>query len=286
MKSNFKNSRNNSPILLLTSFLIFFCTLADAQVINTDSLGIGSIRYATTDIYGNLYLSDSRGQILKVVFQPCQVFRYSGKQALSYDKIDADSFNKIAAFSRDLQSVRFFDRNLNPLSDLDLNTGIVSQAAMVCFSSDNNLWIYDENSLSLIKSDLRSGRTLLDIPCGTVLNGTGNIITDMKEYGNRLYLLNNDSTVFVWDNMGNYLKKIKVYKCPYLQFLHNNIISMKGRLACFINVYNGSEFSRPLNIHDPSDNVIMTDKNFYILSDPVRVEKLPDDFFSEEGDKK
>jgi hypothetical protein len=131
----------------------------------------------------------------------------------------------VAVFSIDLQTVRFFDKNLNPLSELSLNPAFGSSITCVCLSSDNNLWIFDETGPGLKKIDPVTGRVLQTIDCSNTLKEGELSISDMKEYKNRLYMLDGDHNVYEFNFMGNLLRTFRLPGSRHLQFHGDYLIS-------------------------------------------------------------
>ncbi len=279
MKLSLKNSRAEFCVLIFTLLLIFLNPKASAQVISLDSLHVGEITCATTDIYSNLYLGDSRGQLVKIEPDPLRVMRYSGKQTISFDKIDAGSYNKIAVYSKDLQQVFFFDRNLSLLSRISVEPQAAATANCVCLSSGNGLWLFDESALSIKKLSAVSGQVLMTVNCSAEFHGKDLFIRDMKEYQNRLYLLSDNHVIYIFDNMGNFIKSLENYSDSTLQFVNNYLVSNKDQEFTFINLYDSTKDKKKINDVDPVDKVLITKNFLYLLSRHLIIRPLPEGIF-------
>ncbi len=275
MKLSLKNSKNECCLLFSMLVIFFLPAQTRAQVISLDSLSIGDITCATTDLYGNLYLSDNRGQLIRIEPDPVHIVHFSGKQVLAYTKIDAGTFNKIAVFSKDLQQINFFDRNLNPLGELTIDPHEAPAVTSFCLSSDNSLWLYDESSLTLKKISVLSGQEIMTVNCGPEFQGENVIIRDMRDYQNRLYLLNDNQSLYIFDNMGNFIKSIGGYSGHNLQFINVYLVSVSDHALKLINIYDGMEKEKQLEGIDSKDTVIISKKFMYLISRRVRIRPFP-----------
>jgi hypothetical protein len=278
MISILKNLMAEKIIFVIICLSNFHQNSLYAQVLSGDSLKIDKISTATIDIFGNLYLSDEKGQLLKIDPSPLAILRYSGKQTLGYNKIDAGSFNKIAVFSRDQQIVRIFDKNLNPLTELSLSPAFASSATCICLSSDNNFWIFDETGQVLKKINPVTGRIVQTIDCSSVLVAGQASIADMKEYSNRLYMLDGDQNVYIFNFMGNLINTIRAPGIRCLQFHDNNLISADGGNVNFINLDNGAVTKKAFN-GDTSFGLYFSENYFYEISRNILIKPVGKNFY-------
>ena len=265
--------------ILSCCLVIFLQASANGQVLQPDSLHIGEISAATVDLFGNLYVGDQQGQLLKIEPAPLHIIRYSGRQTLGYDIIDAGSYNKIAVFSKNLQTVRFFDKNLNPLSELSLSPGYASSATCICISPDNKIWIFDETGPVLKKIDPVNGRVLQNIDCTSALNSGEVNITDMKEYNNRLYMLDGDHNIYVFNFMGNLLNTFRVRYAGNLQFHDDYLIAASQGHLIFYDLNDGTSNQKPFEYANNPGQFFFSENYIYQVSKNIVIRPAMDGLY-------
>jgi hypothetical protein len=178
--------------------------------------------------------------LIKIEPEPLRILRFSGTESLPYNKIDASQFNRVAAFSKDLQVIRYFDRNLNFLSEISFRSGIGIIPANMSVSSDNKIWIYDETANSVLKFDPFDRQIILNLNCNSFISSESSVIIDIKEYQNRLYLLDKQKQVYLFDNMGNFIRKSDYVNPDFLSFYDNYIVSRADNVIKLFNLYDSS----------------------------------------------
>ena len=248
-------------------------------MIRADSLRIGEITASAVDLFGNLYLCDQQGQLFKIEPRPLRILHYSGRQTLGFDRIDAGSFSKIAVFSMDLQTVRFFDKNLNPLSELSLSPGLASSVTCICLSSDNKLWIFDETGRVLEKIDPATARVILTIDCSTVLKTARADVADMREYKNRLYMLDGDKNVYVFNSMGNLLRTFTIRGNGNLQFHDDDLISLSSGYLNLYNLDSGSLDQKPCDPALGNGYLFFSENYIYEVSKNIVIRPVSNGYY-------
>ncbi|MCS6929562.1 MAG: hypothetical protein NZM43_08715 [Saprospiraceae bacterium] len=108
-------------------------------------------RFAVTDNLGNLYLITRQNAIEKYNREGRLLTRYSTNRFGSAAAIDATNPMKIIVWYADARVAAFFDRNLTPLSELNLIQAGYPEVRTVAAAADGNLWIYDEVAFQLKK---------------------------------------------------------------------------------------------------------------------------------------
>ena len=270
-KSGLKNLKAEFLTLLLIPCLLFIGTGSQAQLLRADSINISSIRDATVDDYGNLYLSDAGGQILKIEPSPLRLIRYAGNLTLAFDKVDAGLMNKIAAFSKALQKVCFFDRNLNPIGELNLIPPLVQSTSCISMASDNNCWVFDETDLILKKINPVRNEVLAEFECGSLVGDRDPVILDLEAYRNRIYLLGSDQALHIFDSMGNLIRDWHHVQISRLQFLGDYLVMKTGDKIILKNLYDESEVDKTVPDSLNRGRVLITRDYIYSLDRDIRI---------------
>jgi len=193
---------------------------------------------ATSDFSGNLYLSNERGVISKYDKNGVLQISYSGSINSSVYSIDVSHTSKIFGFFRDQQSYLILDRFLNPLNEAALNPSFVGYATETAYSADNNLWVFDQSDLSIKKINLLNNIVITSSAIPLVIGEEEWDLLQIEEYQNRLYLYNSSKDIYLFDNLGNYIRKLGINSDCKVCFNGSNMVFIQGSKIKMFNIYN------------------------------------------------
>jgi hypothetical protein len=176
-----------------------------------------------TDHFGNAYVIS--GESIRKYNNNCVFQReYSNKTFGAITSADATNPLRIVLFYRDFNRVIFLDDMMSQLGEpVQLETIGFPTATLACASHDNGLWIFDQQSLGLI----RLNRNLV------IEQHTGNLAQLLDttiqpnfliEKDTRLYLNNPATGILVFDIFGTYSKTIPVRGLRSLQIIDDNLV--------------------------------------------------------------
>ena len=195
------------------------------------------VELCNVDRLGNLYLSDEKGNLLKIDQAGQHLAQFASLKYGKISMLESWTSLRIFLFYEDIQQYLFLDRFLNQSEFMHFPPGLFGLIALASPSSDNQLWLYDSAPFNLIKFDINFGSITLTQSLNQIVD-TSNLNPYMLlEYQNRVYLGDSDLGILVFDNLGNYihtLSKTGSERCfPYreeLYFLRNNQLN-------FISIY-------------------------------------------------
>lgn len=193
---------------------------------------------ATSDFSGNLYFSNDQGVISKYDINGILQISYSGSINSPLYSIDVSHTSKIFGFFRDQQSYLILDRFLNPLNQAILDPSFVGYATETAYSADNNLWVFDQSDQSIKKISLMNNTVITSSPIPLVIADVEWDIKQIEEYQNRLYLYNSSKDIYVFDNLGTYIRKLDVNPDCKICFNDNNMVFIQGTQILLYNIYN------------------------------------------------
>lgn len=110
--------------------------------------------FFTTDHLGFAYLINA-DEIIKYDGKGNEIYRYSDKSLGIIGSMDANNALKLVVFYRDLSMVAVLDNTLSihgtaiSLSDKEFD-----QVTLVCRSQRENLWLYDQENMEIIQTDI------------------------------------------------------------------------------------------------------------------------------------
>ena len=205
-----------------------------------DSVSISFPQKASIDRLNNIYLVDDRGGIDKYDSDIKLVLQYSPQQLAEISLIEAWNPLKVFIFYQDFQEYIFLDRFLTATSRFNVREfSNYTRAATI--SADNNVWLLDYADFSLKKYDVILNQITIATSLSQVLSQDDNDIRYLREYQNLLFLADFHHGIFVFDNLGNYLRKIETDSVEYFNFKGNNLYYLKDNSIELVDIYTLTE---------------------------------------------
>ncbi|MCU0429885.1 MAG: hypothetical protein MUF42_07910 [Cytophagaceae bacterium] len=202
---------------------------------------------ATVDRYDFLYVAESNGDIHKLDSLGSKLFTWSPQKRAELTSIDAWRNVNVLLFYRNFQEILLLDRFLANHSTFRLSQfPEIGFARLVALSSDNNLWLIDEQDFSLKKFNLTYHQVTQNTSLDLLLDPDQYELSDLREYQNQVYLLDKRNNLLVFDIMGNYKNKIPVRGMQQLQFRNDELYYTDGDSLRFIHLYQYKTRSLPL----------------------------------------
>jgi hypothetical protein len=264
--------RVNSNILTLLLFLFFATAKAQdstvfvPQLKYSHTIAVSSPTISSKDRNGNIYLLDLNRNLLRldVIGRPAGNFSPPTRGRIS--GIDAWNPLKVLLFYQDRQDLLLLDRFLRPIVStnlIDLNyKGIAKVAAL---SSDDSFWLFDETSLTLSKLDFQLRKVTIETPLNLILEKERFDVKQMREYQNLVYLLDANG-IFVFDNLGNYKKKLPVTGLKSINFLDNDLYFIQDGKLHFINLYTSEKRTIQLPGQKPYISALVNEGFLYLFT--------------------
>lgn len=201
------------------------------------SVAVKNIDKITHDQFYNIYISTLNGQIHKYDKNGTFLLSNSPTKPQAIDQIEGSNTIRIFCFYKDLQEFNYFDRFLTFENPIKLDPQLIGYAKTATTSSDNSIWIFDEADYSLKKYDPIQQKILQNTNCGFIFEKGEHSITYMREYQNKLYLLEKDSCIYIFDNLGNFNKQIKMPNVKQISFFNDELLLLLDKKVRSINLY-------------------------------------------------
>lgn len=193
---------------LLVSLWIANVAFAQSDTIQVKKVdSVGEAHYVYSDKVGNVWLINAQEiTLLDNQFKPRlsnSSFAYGPIQS-----VDAKSQLKYLLFFKDQMKLQYVD---NQLSEIGVPINLIElgyyQVSAVAASYNEGIWCFDQGTLQLFRIDqfgkISSQTQNLNVLLNVDLNPTW-----IKEEGQRVYLGDPKSGLFVFDQFGTYLYKI------------------------------------------------------------------------------
>ena len=224
----------------LIAGLLFGLNISYSQSIS-DTLSVtGEITAFSQDRTGNIFLSFKGGAITKFSPSMDSLISFCPEKLGDITLLEAWHGFQIFAFYEDFQEYTLLDRFLTRDTRYQLSQSSENYVDMCTISSDQNLWIFEENQLRLIKLNLNIRAIDIEIPLEFVLDANEHKITFLREYQNLVFLVDENSGIYVLDNLGNYLRKIDAPGIKYCSFRDEHLLYLQNNEVHDINLYQGT----------------------------------------------
>ena len=150
---------DNVRIVCLLAFLLFYTSVFAQKKITTRNVS-ESVRYATVDRPGDLYIVTVNGQI--------QRFDKDGNVASVYKNNPAPTLfdprdgSRLFAYFRSDQHFEFLDPSFSVTRSGKLDPAVAVDPWLMCMSGDYNFWVFDAADKSLKKINASNGTVTVD----------------------------------------------------------------------------------------------------------------------------
>lgn len=210
------------------------------------------------DLEGNLYQYNLSGQVINN-FSPPRQGRLS--------QLEAFWTVNIFTFSTDLQEYRILDRFINPIAENKIPSENIALAKAATLGNNNVIWIFDETDLSIKQFDFRTRRILQQQPLNLVLDNTNLEVLDIREHQNLLFLNIAGQGIYIFDNQGNFIKKLPIFPKNRLSFWKGYLCLPEKESVRFVDFQSGAEERFDLSLGTNPKGILVNRKAVILYDD-------------------
>jgi len=216
----------------------------------------------------SLFLLDSLGKVQ---------YQFSPRRPARVHLLEGWNGLRLFAFYRDFQEFIFLDRFLLADGTLELDPEKTGYARLVAPSQDGNLWVLDESSFQLKKMNPQSQKTIFSTPLDLVLSGTQYELSFMREYQNLLFVADRQGKVLLFDQMGNFKKKLPLENCEWLAFQGDEVYGVEKDSLAFFHplLLKKRKYPLPPEAIGASRFLLSGSQIFWILKDGLHRKEIP-----------
>ncbi|SIT91510.1 hypothetical protein [Pontibacter indicus] len=199
---------------------------------------------------GNIFLMDPAQNLFVLDTTGKAVNTFSPPSRGRISAVEAWNPMKVFLFYEDRQELTLLDRFMRPIANTRLtDLGYMGSVQAATFTSDDSFWLFNESDFTLSKLDLRYQKPIIETPLDLILDKARFDVRFIREYQNMVYLLDYNGGIYVFDNLGNYKKKLPFTGVSYISFKGNELYFVKDNALHFFDLYKLRERTLPL----PSD---------------------------------
>ena len=226
-------AKNIVRVFVLFLFLFFINQLIAQDSTHYNIVHIDSVNSFSIDRYNNIYLVTDKQDV--VHFQK-KLNNYSPKKRNKIDHIEAWNSLNLFLFNKEYQEYTLLDKYLTPISTTPFDLDEVGFILFATSAIDGNIWAIDATDFTLKKINIRNNKTIFTTNLNFVIRQDDIDVLFMKERGNFLYVCTRKNGILVFDNMGNYKKKLAFNGVSFLGFRGNEIYFVIDNKLCFFDL--------------------------------------------------
>jgi hypothetical protein len=264
-----------------TLVLLFFAPFQLMAQVNQLGNPIAEIQLEYLDLVSfdtkdNLFASNTSGDIYQFDRFGKKINLYSPARQGRLNQLEAAWTVNIFSFSADLQEYRIFDRFLNPLAENNLLLADVNLVKAATFGNNNTVWVWDESDLSIKSLDYLRNLVIQSQPLNLILNSDDLEVLEIREFKNRLFMNIKNEGIFIFDNQGNLIKKIKIVLNQKMCFYNEHLLWTEDGFLMSIAIKSQAIFKiAPIANLEPEIIQIGQDRLAIIQRDRIMLYELP-----------
>ena len=215
------------------------------------------------DTNGAIFLSFEGGGITKYSAELDSLFSYSPSKIGDTKLIEAGNGLIIFAFYEFFQEYLLTNRFLAQPTRTSFSNSEIDYIDLATQSLDNNIWLIENTEFRLIKFNPDLKIIEFETVLNTIIENQDNNFTFMKEYQNQLFIVDEKSGIYVFDNLGNFSKHIPAItnKCT---FKGNNIIYVEKEEVVIVDIYSTREVRDNLKNEDITGVMKHKNNTYYV----------------------
>jgi hypothetical protein len=179
-------------------------------------------RWMEVDKMQQLYLPVGEHDLQKYDVKGVLLSRFNENSLGPITYVDVSNPFRVLVYYDDYTTVIFLDRTLSEIQRHDLSALDLPQVEALGTASDNNLWLFDNNTYTLKKLDQKNEVLAESLDLNLLLNEPLNPVR-LLEANNRVYLNSPNLGLLVFDLFGNYIKTIPLLNLDYFQYYEGQI---------------------------------------------------------------
>ncbi|UOG74075.1 hypothetical protein MTX78_18370 [Hymenobacter tibetensis] len=193
---------------------------------------------ASLDRRGTLYVADAQNNVRQYGPDGQQLNTYSPPLPGHVAQIEAWNTTKVLVFYDDRQELLLLDRFAAPISQLNLLDLLEGTARATTLSPNDRIWLLNESDLTLRQFDPTQPRNTRNTPLDLLIGRSQPDFRFLREYQNNLYLVDRVNGIYVFDNLGNYRKKLPFAGLTTIGFRGDELYFLADGAVQLFHLYN------------------------------------------------
>ena len=196
---------------------------------------------ASLDRRGALYVADADNNLRQYGPEGLPLNTYAPAQPGHVAQVEAWNVASTLVFNDDRQQLVLLDRFLALISEVRLGDVLDGTVRVATLAPDNNIWLLDESTLTLREIDPNTLRAVQSTPLDLLIGRSRPDFRFIRQYQNNIYLVDRSTGVYVFDNLGNYKKKLPFPGLSMVGFRGDELYFLEAGALRFFHLYNQTE---------------------------------------------
>lgn len=264
-RSILRHSTINRRVLLMTACLLTtsLCTYSQNLL---SRIEIDSIQSAYVDRPGDVYVLLKNNSLTK--------FDQNGK-FLNHQNFpepptlfDPRDGSRAFVYVQKLQQCSFYSEGTRQEYKIEPHYAI--DPVLVCSSGDHQLWVVDRSDWSIKRINPAQSNVVAEAWIDQKQFTQAPAFIFLREYQNFLFMIEKNTGILVFNNLGTQIKKIAVTGIDYLGFLGEEVYYKKEGKLIFFDLYDGS--TREIPVDPACKYVLLTDtRKFLVYGNKIEI---------------
>lgn len=246
---------------------LFFSCASLAQLQEVKTLPIENTSIASVDRLGNFYFVLPSGKMQK--YDPNgMLLDETSISVLPLTLLEPWNPLKVFTYTNDQKKYQHWDHHLQILESKILEPSFSITPQLLCPANENNKsWILDVADFTLKRVDLKSNEIDLETKLPAEWATEDSNFVFMREYQNRLFLLDKEKGILMLNNLGIPITSIKINGLTFFNFLGQELCYRDGNNILLLDLFTG-ETRKVADIPNTEDIIetILTDERLVIVT--------------------
>ncbi|MCO5229791.1 MAG: hypothetical protein M9958_01415 [Chitinophagales bacterium] len=170
-----------------------------------------------------IYYTNTKKQLIKISNQIEKTYSYSDLMIDEHTSVIPQNPFKIILYKKEVGDFLVLDNRLNLSAKVNLfDLGYFSVTSLTVANDNKHLWVFDFDRQQIIKLDQQYNTVFQSNILTQILGKKINAI-QLIEKEDKLYLLDNKNGVYIFDNMGNYIKNYPIENAEKIWLISGQI---------------------------------------------------------------
>ena len=238
------------------------------------TIDVATTGVASLDRRGTLFVVDAQNNIRQFGPDGQALNTYSPPLPGHVAQLEAWNTTKILVFYDDRQQLLLLDRFLAPITQVRTADFLDGTIRVATIAPDDRLWLFDESNIALEQFDLNQQRPTIRTPMDLLIGRSKPDFKFLRQYQNNVYLVDRVNGIFVFDNLGNYRKKLPFAGLSYVGFRGDELYYVADHALHFFHLYTFADRTLPLPAPGATLVLVGEQYAYVLLPKQIQVYKL------------
>ncbi|OGX86021.1 hypothetical protein BEN47_13675 [Hymenobacter lapidarius] len=196
---------------------------------------------ASLDRRGALYVADADNNLRQYGPEGLLLNTYAPAQPGHVAQVEAWNVTTTLVFNDDRQQLVLLDRFLTLITEMRLADFLDGTVRVATLAPDNRIWLLDESNLVLREFDPNTRLVIQNTPLDLIIGRARPDFRFLRQYQNNTYLVDRNTGIYVFDNLGTYRKKMPIAGLSMVGFRGDEMYYFADEALHFAHLYNQTE---------------------------------------------